>query len=365
MPHYNAGNGRELSTPTPQVMPAPIENSIGDLLLAGDIGATNTRLALYDINGDLRTAKRAANFTGNEYTGLVEILHEFLTDVDGKVQAACFGAAGPIIEGRVRLTNLPWVVDSAELLSTFGWQGVWLLNDLQAIANSVPVLADPDLHTLKKGKPQAHGNVAVIAPGTGLGMGYLTWAAGRYQAHATEGGHADFAPANGLQDELLSYLRLTHPQVALEFVCSGLGMPNVYEFLKTTGRADEPLWLAEQLASVTDITPLIVDNALAAKPGSELCQLALEIFVDVLAAEAGSLALLYGATGGVYLGGGIPPRLLPAFARYNFMSTFLAKTGYEYYLERIPVHAILNSEAGLIGAVAYGMQQILSPEAVG
>ena len=344
-------------------MPSPkIDKSKGGLLLAGDIGATNTRLALYDMHEDLHKAKRAANFMGTEYKGLVEILHEFLSGQDGPVLAACFGAAGPVIEGRVRLTNLPWIVDSAELLDTFGWEGVWLLNDLQAIANSIPLLTGPDLHTLKVGIPQAHGNMAVIAPGTGLGMGYLTWAGGRYTPHATEGGHSDFAPANVLQDELLSFVRVKHPQVAVELICSGLGLPNVYAFLKSTGRAEEPPWLAKELAAVEDITPVIMENGLAAKPGSELCQQALQIFVDVLAAEAGNLALVYGSTGGVYLGGGIPPRILPALKRYEFMRTFLAKTGYEYYLERFPVHIMLNSEVGLIGAAAYGIQQVLFPE---
>ena len=341
-----------------------IAKSNAGLLLAGDIGATNTRLALYDIKGDLRTPMGAGNFAGNEYGGLVEILHEFLSSQDLPVLAACFGAAGPVIEGRVRLTNLPWVVDSAELLKTFGWQGVWLLNDLQAIANSVPLLSRSDLHTVKVGLPQKHGNVAVIAPGTGLGIGYLTWAAGRYHPHATEGGHADFAPANALQDELLSFLRLTHPQVPVEFICSGLGLPNIYRFLKETGRAEEPAWLAKQLASAEDKTPVIVENGLAMRPGSEICQLSLKVFVDVLAAEAGNLGLLFGATGGIYLGGGIPPRLLPTIDQNNFVGKFLAKTGYEYYLERFPVQVILNSEAGLIGAAAYGAQQLLSPERV-
>jgi glucokinase len=346
-------------------MPSPkVNQSKGGLLLAGDIGATNTRLALYAINGDLRAPMRAGNFIGIEYGGLIEILHEFLRSDDEPVQAACFGAAGPVVEDRVRLTNLPWVVDSAELLEKFGWQGVWLLNDLQAIANSVPLLAGPDLHTLKVGITEPRGNVAVIAPGTGLGIGYLTWAAGRYHPHATEGGHADFAPANALQDELLMYLRRTHPQVALEFICSGLGLPTVYGFLKETGRAEEPAWLTEKLDTAEDKTPIIVDHALALTPGSELCQQTLEIFVHVLAAEAGNLALIYGSTGGVYLAGGIPPRLLTAFQRYRFMEKFVAKTGYQYYLERFPVHVILNSEAGLMGAAAFGARQLLSAEKV-
>jgi glucokinase len=143
-----------------------------------------------------------------------------------------------------------------------------------------------------------------------------------------------------------------------------LGLPNVYGFLKQTGRAEEPGWLAAELTKATDKTPVIVEHALALSPGAEICQQTLEIFVDVLAAEAGNLALLYGSTGGVYLAGGIPPRLLEAFQRYGFMETFVAKTGYEYYLERIPMHVILDPEAGLIGAAAFGIQQLLPPERV-
>jgi len=329
-------------------------------LLAADIGATNTRLALFDIAAPLKTPKRVANFRGADYPGLVAILHEYLAGQTHRVLAACLGAAGPVIDGRVRLTNLPWVVDAGELVETFGWQGVWLLNDVQATVNSVLLLGQDDLSTLKAGQPRPHGNVVAIAAGTGLGIGYLTWAGERAFPYATEGGHSDFAPANALQDELLSFLRTRHAQVPLEFICSGLGLPNVYEFLKTSGRAKEPSWLEQQLASVEDQTPVIIESALGAKPGSELCQMALEIFVDVLAAEAGNLALLFGCTGGIYLGGGIPPRILPAFQRYNFMDTFVAKTGYEYYLDRFPVHVILNTEAGLLGAAAYGIDQLLT-----
>lgn len=346
-------------------MPSPQnKNSDHGLLLAGDIGATNTRVALYEVGGDLRQPKRVQNFKGQDYPGLVEILREYLQEVDEPVLAACFGAAGPVVEGQIKLTNLAWTVDAAELCSEFGLRGAWLINDLKAIANSVPILQPSELHSLKDGIPEPRGNIAVIAPGTGLGIGYLTWAAGHYRAYATEGGHSDFAPGNPLQDEMLLYLRPKFPQLAVEHVCSGIGLPNVYGFLKETGRAKEPAWLADELAAVEDVTPVIVDNALAGKPGSELCQMTLEIFVSVLAAEAGNLALLFGATAGVFLAGGMPPRVLPAFKRFNFMQTFLAKSGYEYYLDRFPVQVVLNSEAGLLGAAEFGMQQLLDPEGV-
>lgn len=335
------------------------KKTTGTLLLAGDIGASNTRLGLYPLNGDHRTPLRVGTYKGNEYSGLGEILHDFLGEDSDAVVAACFGAAGPVVAGRVKLTNLAWIVDSVELLAEFSWQNVWLLNDLQAIANAVPVLKHNELHTLNVGVPESHGNIVAIGPGTGLGIAYLTWAAGRYHPHASEGGHSDFAPANAVQDELLSFLRKTYRQVAIEHVASGLGLPNVYEFLKTSGRAREPQWLAAELAGAEDVNPIIVKHALAQSPRSEICQMTVQIFVDVLAAQAGSLALLFGSTGGVYLGGGIPPLILPAFERYNFVKTFISKTAYEYYLERFPVRVITASEPGLLGAAEFGLQQVL------
>lgn len=331
-------------------------------LLAGDIGATNTRLALVEVGGDERSFVRVANFKGENYPGLVPIIHEFLGDQQRDVVAASIGAAGPVVQGKIKLTNIPWIVDSQELTSAFGWDHAWLLNDLQAIANSVPLLSTDELHALNSGFAEPKGSIAVIAPGTGLGVGYLTWAGGRYHPHATEGGHADFAPANEVQDELLSYLRKSFSQVAVEHVCAGVGLPNVYDFLVSTRRFEVPAWLAQEMKTTGDRTRVIVEAAIAARPGSEICQEAMHIFIDVLAAEAGSLALVFGATGGVYIGGGIPPRILSMFARFNFIETFAAKTGYEYYLERFPVHVILKTDAGLLGAAHYGNQQLQQPE---
>jgi glucokinase len=167
---------------------------------------------------------------------------------------------------------------------------------------------------------------------------------------------------NAVHDELLSFLRGKFKQVAVEHVAAGVGLPNIYEFLKVGGRAQEPAWLADELKSSLDATRVIVDHAMAGTPGSEICRQTLEIFITVLAGEASSLALQLGATGGVYIGGGIPPRILPAFDQYHFLDTFLAKIGYEYYLERFPVKIILHEEPGLLGAADYGVQQLLHPE---
>ncbi len=330
------------------------------LLLAGDIGATKTKVALFDPRGDLREARNVQTFLGEEFPGgLVPALREYLKDIKEPVIAACFGAAGPVVEERVHLTNLDWTVDAAELCDGFGFEAVWLMNDLQAIANAIPILKLNELHVLNKGIPEEHGTIAVLAPGTGLGVGYLNWAAGTYHAYATEGGHANFAPADELQDEMIVFLRRKLGQVAVEHACAGVGIPNVYEFLKTTGKAEEPDWLAKELAAAEDLPAAIFENGLDRKPGSELCQMTLEIFVTVLAAEASNMALGLGATGGVYIGGGIPPRILAALERYNFMKTFLYKPKYEDYLARFPVQVILNVESGLLGAAEYGRQQLL------
>jgi len=336
----------------------------GGLLLAGDLGATKTRLALFDPRGDLRKPRHVVTYLGVDYPGLAAVLREYLKGSKEKIVAASLGVAGPVVDNRVRMVNLNWEIDAAELCVEFGFKAAWLINDLKAIANSVPLLKPAELHSLNAGIPEENGTIAVIAPGTGIGMGYLTWAAGRYHAYATEGGHGSFAPEGRTQDELLAYLRGKFAQVAVEHVCSGVGLPNIYEFLKARGHAEEPGWLAAELAAAEDPTRVIVENALAAKPGSEICQLALQIFVQVLGATSGNLALTLGATGGVYIGGGIPPRILPTFESYGFMKAFLGKIGYETYLARFPVQVILNSESALLGAADYGRKQLLHQQSV-
>ncbi len=346
-----------------RVAPKKKTKALG-LLLAGDLGATKTRLALFDPRRDMRKPRRIATFLGADYPGLVEVLHEYLNGSKEKIVAACLGVAGPIVNNHVRMVNLNWEIDAAQLCDEFGFKAAWLINDLKAIANSVPLLKPSEAHTLNAGIPETQGTVAVIAPGTGLGIGYLAWAAGRYHAFATEGGHASFAPEGRLQDDLLAYLRGKFAQVAIEHVCSGVGLPNVYEFLKARGHAEEPGWLAAELAAAVDPTRVIVEAALAAKAGSEICQLALQIFVQVLGAASGNLALSLGATGGVYIGGGIPPRILPAFEQHGFMKAFVGKIGYESYLARFPVKVITNPDLALLGAADYGRQQLLHPKGV-
>jgi glucokinase len=247
------------------------------------------------------------------------------------------------------------VIDERELEEKLGIAPVRLLNDLESIANAIPRLEAEDLHVLNDVPAKETGAIAVIAPGTGLGEAFLTWEGTRYAAQPSEGGHADFAPTNPLEVGLLQYLWERYEHVSYERVCSGLGIPNIYAYLRDSGYAPEPAWLTEQLAQAHDPTPIIVNNALDEKQPCELCLGTLDTFVSILGAEAGNLALDTLATGGVYLGGGIPPRILPALERAHFMRSFYNKGRFSEFLARIPVYVIMNPKVALLGAAAFGL----------
>jgi glucokinase len=255
------------------------------------------------------------------------------------------------------MVNHEWLVDAAALAAEFGWRKIWLLNDLKAAAHAVPGLPVDELAVLNEGQPETGGNIAVIAPGTGLGQGYLTWDGARYVAHATEGGHSDFAPNGALQRELLAYLAADRVQVCVEDVCSGIGVPNIYNFLRDSSHAEEPEWLAEQLADAEDPTPIIFESALSVDHAAQISKKALELFVKILGSEAGNLALKIGATGGLYVGGGIPPRILSNLKEGAFLKAFLSKEKYADYMSRIPVKVILNPDSALLGAAQYALDQ--------
>jgi glucokinase len=247
------------------------------------------------------------------------------------------------------------VLDEAQLRAALDLSAVHLLNDVLAVAHAVPGLGSVDVRTLNQGAPADGGAIAVIAPGTGLGEAYLTWDGVRYRAFASEGGHTDFGPNTPLEMDMLRFLQQRFDHVSYERICSGIGLPNIYRFLKESGYASEPAWLAEQLAT-GDATPIIVAAALDASRPCELCAVALDLFVSALGAEAGNMALKVLATGGVYLGGGIPPRILPMLAGGKFMQAFLRKGRFAELLSRMPVRVILNSKAALLGAALYGLE---------
>lgn len=325
------------------------------MLLAGDIGGTKTALGVFSPDAGPRAPLAEASFPSPHYESLETLVREFLDQVDLPVDRASFGVAGPVVAGRARVTNLPWVIDEVRLREALHLSTVRLLNDLDAVAHAVPQLTTADLVSLQAGEPASGGAIAVIAPGTGLGEAFLTWDGSRYRAHPSEGGHADFAPTGERELGLLRYLQTRFAHVSYERVCSGLGLPNIYAYLKTTGDAEEPAWLAAQLAAAEDPTPVIVDAALG-DPPCDLCVAALAMFVSILGAEAGNLALKVLATGGVYVGGGIPPRILPALTGGRFLEAFRSKGRFADLLARVPVHVILTPKIGLLGAAVHGLE---------
>jgi len=325
------------------------------MLVVGDIGGTKTDLAVFSSEAGPRKPLAEATFHSAGYGSLELLVREFLDQAKLPVDRGSFAVAGPVVEGRAKITNLPWVIDEDRLQKALNLTSMSLRNDLEAIAYAVPFLQPEDLDTLNAGKPEPQGSIAVIAPGTGLGEAFLTWDGSRYRAYPSEGGHADFAPTNDLQIELLRYLRRQHEHVSYERVCSGIGLPNIYSYLRTSGHGPEPPWLAQQLASAEDHTPIIVDAALDTAKRCELCIAALDTFVSVLGAETANLALKVLSTGGIYLGGGIPPRIVPVLKQQWFMQAFLDKGRMSNLLAGMPVHIILNPKAARLGAAYLGL----------
>lgn len=325
------------------------------MLLAGDIGGTKTVLAVYSQPDGVGAPLAQATFPSAGYASLESLVRGFLKTQSYAIEHASFGVAGPVVAGRAEITNLPWKMSEASLKAALGLRDVKLLNDLESIAYAVPNLAASDLHAINPGVAVAGGAIAVIAPGTGLGQAFLTSDNGRYRAHPSEGGHASFAPSDDIQLELLHYLHKRIGHVSCERVCSGLGLPNIYGFLKARDTAAEPAWLSEQLAAAADPTPVIVTAALDTARPCPICIATLRLFVAILGAEAGNLALKVLSTGGVYIGGGIPPRILPVLQQQDFMDAFLNKGRFADMLERMPVNIILNPKAALLGAASYGL----------
>jgi glucokinase len=326
------------------------------MLLAGDIGGTKTNLAVFSSDVGPHKPVAEATYPSGDYPDLETLVAKFLEQSQLVVDRASFGVAGPVVGTRATITNLPWVMEEGQLQEKLKLSSVRLINDLTAIAHAVPYLGEDDLYIINEGVPIAGGTLAVLAPGTGLGEAYLVWSDSRYRAYASEGGHADFAPKTPLEIDMLRYLHGRLEHVSYERVCSGKGIPNIYYFLKDSGYAEEPAWLADRLGAVDDLTPVIVNTALDNDKDCRLCAETLRIFVSILAAEAGNMALRYMATGGVFLGGGIPPRILSVLGQPDFMKTFVNKGRFSELLSEIPVHVIRNPKAALLGAACHGLE---------
>ena len=325
------------------------------LLMAGDVGATKTSLALYSKVRGLRDPIARSTFPSASYETFEDLTNEFLAQSDARVACMVLGVAGPVEGGTARITNLTWVIDTDLLSSISGAGRIHLLNDLEAVALGIPLLGEADLHVLNKGQPSEHGPMAIIAPGTGLGEAYLTWDGSRYRAHASEGGHSDFAPRDLKEMALLEYLLGRYEHVSYERICSGSGIPNIYAFLKDKGYHKEPAWLAEELSKTSDPTVVIRETAQDSQRTCDLCRETLKMFVSILGAETGNLALKLLPTGGIYLGGGISPRIIEMLENGMFLNAFLSKGRLSRILNRIPISVILNTDIGLLGAAGFGM----------
>ena len=322
-----------------------------NLILAGDIGGTKTHLALFSVRGEKLVLEIEQLFSSKQYSGLVPVLQDFLAGKQPPIDAACFGIAGAVVDGKVTTPNLPWMVDIENVRRLLEIDAVALLNDLEAAAYGIFTLENDEFFTLNEGAMRHAGNKALIAAGTGLGQAILFDDGRRFRPLATEAGHADFAPRSELEIELLRHLMGRFGHVSYERVVSGPGLLNIYRFLRDVRGLDEPPWLSQRLAAADDPSAEISKAAL--KGEAEIAGEALTLFVSVYGAEGGNLGLRAKAVRGVYVGGGIAPKILDKLKDGTFMRAFVDKGRYADLLKAMPVQVVLNEQAALRGAAYY------------
>jgi glucokinase len=317
------------------------------MVLAGDIGGTKTYLGLFRRGKRRPLLKVLETYSSRKAPNLESIIDDFLKRHPASLASACFGIAGPVKNGRCKTTNLPWDVSERKIKNRFGWHRVRLINDLTAAACAVPLLTKRELFPLNQRKTTRRENLGLIAPGTGLGMALLVWENGHYIPVPSEGGHSDFAPNNDVEAALWQYLHQRVGHVSVERVLSGPGLFIIYCWLKYTGREAEPAWLAQR---INEADPSRVISEAAVEEKEPLCVKTLDLFVSILGGAAGNLALTGLTKGGIYLGGGISPQILPKLQEDIFMHAFTNKGRFKGLLHEIPVHVILNDKAALLGA---------------
>ncbi|MCH8882686.1 MAG: glucokinase [SAR324 cluster bacterium] len=326
-------------------------------ILAGDIGGTNTRLALFDAE-DLSAARFARIYPSGDYESLQAILEKFVQESRQELPGheltrAGFGIAGPVDGGVATVTNLPWRIEAARIGERLGVEHVALVNDFSAVAYAIPQLAPGDLHPLGGGEAKPKEHIALLGAGTGLGEGFLIWGAGRYHVVSSEGGHTDFAPRNPLESRLLHTLTEKFGRVSYERVLSGRGLVSIFEFLRDSEGMEEPTDLAEEIRA-GDAAAVISRRGLARE--TPICDRALDIFASVYGAEAGNLALKVLAKGGVYLAGGIAAKILPRMEEGGFRYAFEQKGRFTAFLETVPTSVIVHDQPGLLGAALAALQ---------
>ncbi len=320
------------------------------MILAGDVGGTKTNLAYAEVVGDSIKAVLIRSYSSRQYTSLGEVVARMLEEHPVGITAAAFGIAGPVVDGRSKLTNLGWDVDARQVAGQLKLNTVGLINDLEATAYGTLGLSDSEKVTINHGVPQARGNIAVIAAGTGLGEGGLVWNGTRYQAIASEGGHTDFGPRNETEIDLLRFLSKKFGRTSYERIIAGPAFPDVYEFFRSRASYPEPVWLQDQMKQ-EDASAVISKAGIEHK--DEVCTQVLDLFVSLYGAEAGNLALKFLATGGVYIGGGIAPKILDKIREGVFLESFVRKGRYTNLLKHMPVYVITNDKTALLGAAHF------------
>ena len=324
------------------------------MILAGDIGGTKTNLGFFDVQEGALQAREQQSFPSRDHVGLEAIVQKFMAGARVQVTAACFGVAGPVVDGQSVTPNLPWIVSAENLARTLNLESVNLINDLEATAHGIPALKPEEMLTLNEGACEA-GNAALVAAGTGLGVASLFWDGKHHVPSASEGGHMDFAPRNLLEIELLKYMMTKHSRVSIERVLSGPGLFNIYDFLRASGYGTESPEIAARFAA-HDPSSVISQAALAHE--CKMCVKALDLFAAIYGATAGNVALTLKAIGGVYIGGGIAPKISEKLKDGTFIGAFMDKGRLSPLVATIPVRVILNDKTALMGAarVAAGLQ---------
>jgi glucokinase len=318
------------------------------MILAGDIGGTKTNLAYFKEEHGRVVPIEVRSYPSQQYHSLLDIIRTMQKELPGRITAAAFGVAGPIVEGRSKLTNLDWEVVAEDVRDELKLPRVALLNDLEATAYGVLNLPERDRLTLQSGEARKHAAIAVIAAGTGLGEGALVWDGHHYRAMPSEGGHSDYAPRNELEIDLLRFLLTKHNRVSYERILSGPGFSALYEFFRGRSRQPEPSWLAEELKD--NPNPAATISRAGLDRSDPVCVQVLDLFVSLYGAEAGNLALKVLATGGVYIGGGIAPKILPRIQEGGLLEAFTFKGRHSPLLKSIPVYVVLNDKIALYGA---------------
>jgi len=323
------------------------------MILTGDVGGTKVNLALFEVKGKVPSISIERSYVSRDYSDLTHLLEHFLKDTQPKLTHACLGVAGPVYEGRCQVTHLPWEIDARGLKSLFGIDSVALINDLAALAYSVPHLTPESLEVIQEGRGDLKGNIGVLAVGTGLGQAFLiSEREERYRVVETEGGQCDFPARNVLESELREQLGQLSSRVCIEDVLSGPGLIRIFEFMKEREHATEPEWLVDEFER-EDPASVISRNGLSRK--FKPCENALELFVSVYGAVAGNLALQIVARGGVIIGGGIAPEILPLLKSDLFLEAFRDKGKFRDFMGQVPVKVVMNKRAPLLGAAYFAL----------